>query len=40
MVGEDLLAAPLFAGQTSRTVTLPPGKWYDFYTGKLAENRK
>lgn len=36
MVGEYLLIAPLFAGQTSRTVVLPKGKWYDFYTGKLA----
>lgn len=36
MVGENLLVAPLFAGQQSRTVTLPPGKWYDFYTGQLA----
>lgn len=36
MVGEHLLVAPLFAGQTSRSVVLPKGKWYDFYTGKLA----
>jgi alpha-D-xyloside xylohydrolase len=35
MVGEDLLVAPLFAGQRTRTVILPPGKWFDFYTGKL-----
>jgi alpha-D-xyloside xylohydrolase len=34
MVGDALLVAPLFAGQTSRTVILPNGKWYDFYTGK------
>jgi alpha-glucosidase (family GH31 glycosyl hydrolase) len=33
MVGHDLLVAPMFAGQTSRTVVLPPGRWYDFYTG-------
>lgn len=36
MVGNDLLVAPLFAGQQTRKVTLPPGKWYDFYTGRLA----
>jgi alpha-glucosidase (family GH31 glycosyl hydrolase) len=36
MVGENLLVAPLFAGETSRQVVLPKGKWYDFYTGKLA----
>ncbi len=36
MVGDNLLIAPLFAGETSRKVVLPKGKWYDFYTGKLA----
>ncbi len=36
MVGDNLLVAPLFAGETSRTVILPAGKWYDFYTGALA----
>jgi len=36
MAGEYLLVAPLFKGQTSRSVILPKGKWYDFYTGKLA----
>jgi alpha-glucosidase (family GH31 glycosyl hydrolase) len=36
MAGEYLLVAPLFAGQTSRKVILPKGKWFDFYTGKLA----
>ncbi|WP_221390575.1 TIM-barrel domain-containing protein [Dyadobacter sp. NIV53] len=38
MAGEYLLVAPLFAGQTSRKVILPKGKWYDFYTGQLAGN--
>lgn len=33
MVGPSLLVAPLFAGETSREVILPQGKWYDFYTG-------
>ena len=36
MVGENLLIAPLFAGETERKVILPQGRWYDFYTGKLA----
>lgn len=36
MVGDFLLVAPMFAGSTTRQVLLPPGKWYDFYTGKLA----
>ncbi|WP_439580906.1 glycoside hydrolase family 31 protein [Dyadobacter bucti] len=38
MAGEYLLVAPLFTGETSRKVILPKGKWYDFYTGKLAGN--
>jgi len=36
MTGEYLLVAPLFAGQTSRKVVLPKGRWYDFYTGQYA----
>jgi alpha-D-xyloside xylohydrolase len=35
MVGDNLLVAPLFAGQKSRKVILPKGKWFDFYTGKF-----
>lgn len=38
MAGEYLLVAPLFKGQTEREVILPEGKWFDFYTGKLAGN--
>jgi alpha-glucosidase (family GH31 glycosyl hydrolase) len=38
MAGEYLLIAPFFKGQTEREVILPEGKWYDFYTGKLAGN--
>ncbi|TCD28555.1 DUF5110 domain-containing protein [Pedobacter psychrodurus] len=34
MAGENLLVAPMFTGQKSRTVILPAGKWFDFYTGK------
>ncbi|WP_128546391.1 glycoside hydrolase family 31 protein [Larkinella soli] len=36
MAGEYLLVAPMFAGQTSRKVILPKGRWYDFYTGRFA----
>ena len=36
MLGDNLLVAPMFAGQTSRKVYLPAGNWYDFYSGKLA----
>lgn len=35
MVGPSILVAPIFAGEESRKVVLPQGKWYDFYTGKL-----
>lgn len=38
MAGEYLLVAPLFTGQKSRTVTLPTGNWYDFYTGERVGN--
>lgn len=33
LLGASLLVAPLVAGQTGRTVYLPPGGWYDFETG-------
>jgi alpha-D-xyloside xylohydrolase len=36
MMGDYVLVAPMFDGETSRKVILPEGKWYDFYTGKLA----
>jgi alpha-glucosidase (family GH31 glycosyl hydrolase) len=36
MAGDYLLVAPLFAGQKTRKVVLPKGKWYDFYTGAFA----
>ncbi|MEO5594335.1 MAG: TIM-barrel domain-containing protein [Chitinophagaceae bacterium] len=38
MAGEYLLVAPLFTGGTTRTVVLPKGNWYDFYTGYFAGN--
>lgn len=38
MMGENILVAPLFAGDEGRKVILPKGNWYDFYTGKLVGN--
>lgn len=38
MAGEYLLVAPMFNGQTQRTVLLPKGDWYDFYTGEYVGN--
>lgn len=38
MAGEYLLVAPLFKGQKERTVLLPQGNWYDFYTGEYVGN--
>jgi alpha-D-xyloside xylohydrolase len=32
MFGASVMVAPLFAGQQSRPVYLPPGDWYDFWT--------
>ena len=36
MFGDALLVAPIAPGVKSRQVLLPPGKWYDFHTGKYA----
>ncbi len=38
MMGDVLLVAPMFGRQKERTVVLPPGNWYDFYTGELVGN--
>lgn len=35
-LGDSLLVAPIAPGAKSRSVLLPPGKWYDFHTGKYA----
>jgi alpha-glucosidase (family GH31 glycosyl hydrolase) len=34
LVGDRMMVAPLFEGETSRTVILPRGEWDDFWTGK------
>jgi alpha-D-xyloside xylohydrolase len=36
MFGPNILVAPMIAGEKSRKVVLPSGKWFDFYTGKFA----
>ena len=33
LMGDSLLVAPMFAGQAVRKVVLPPGDWFDFYSG-------
>lgn len=40
MMGDAMLVAPMFAGEESREVVLPPGKWYDFYTGEYVGEHK
>lgn len=35
MIGDLMLVAPLFAGEPSHRLTLPPGQWRDFWTGEL-----
>ena len=39
MVGESILAAPIFEPRAvQRTVHLPPGTWYDFWTDEVYES--
>lgn len=35
---DDMLVAPIFCGQTGRTVYLPKGKWKDYYSDKVYES--
>jgi len=37
MVGDRMMVAPLFAGEESRAVVLPDGKWHDFWTGETLQ---
>ena len=37
MIGDRMMAAPLFAGESSRKVVLPLGTWHDFWTGELVQ---
>ena len=36
MMGPSMLVAPVFTGQTERSIVLPDGRWYNFYTGEFA----
>ena len=33
LFGPDLLVAPMYRGGTRRTVWLPPGEWFDYWSG-------
>jgi alpha-D-xyloside xylohydrolase len=37
MMGDRLMIAPLFAGEASRTIQMPEGKWHDFWTGEVLQ---
>jgi len=34
MIGDCLMAAPMFPGKNEREVLLPPDRWFDYYTGE------
>lgn len=40
MFGDSVLAAPIFAGQSGRSVYLPAGDWYDFWTHQMVAGGK
>jgi alpha-D-xyloside xylohydrolase len=40
LVGPGLLVAPVVAGQATRSVYLPEGAWYDFWTGARHEGSR
>ena len=40
MLGPSLLVAPIFTGQKKRTVYLPEGNWYDFWTQRKYPGRR
>jgi alpha-D-xyloside xylohydrolase len=37
MIGDRMMAAPLFAGEPARKIILPAGRWHDFWTGEALE---
>jgi alpha-D-xyloside xylohydrolase len=37
MIGDRLMAAPLFAGEKQRNVVLPAGTWHEFWSGRSLE---
>ncbi|MGI4792462.1 MAG: TIM-barrel domain-containing protein [Janthinobacterium lividum] len=40
LMGDFLLVAPMVAGQESRLVYLPEGRWHDFWTGAVLEGKQ
>lgn len=38
MMGPSILVAPVFTGQKERSIVLPEGRWFDFYTGDYVGN--
>jgi alpha-D-xyloside xylohydrolase len=38
MVGDRMMVAPLFAGESGRNVVLPQGDWHDFWTGEPVQS--
>jgi alpha-D-xyloside xylohydrolase len=40
LVGEDLLVAPVFAGERQRKVYLPAGRWFDFWTEQRFDGKQ
>ena len=40
LVGESLLVALAFAGEMSRSVYLPEGEWFDYWTGKRQSGKQ
>jgi alpha-D-xyloside xylohydrolase len=40
LMGESLLIAPVTAEQSQRTVYLPEGGWFDFWTGNMYSGKK
>jgi alpha-D-xyloside xylohydrolase len=37
MVGDRMLVAPMFAGESGRRLSLPEGKWHEFWSGAATE---
>jgi alpha-D-xyloside xylohydrolase len=37
MIGDRMMVAPLFAGESNRRVVLPKGDWHNFWTGETLE---
>jgi alpha-D-xyloside xylohydrolase len=40
LIGDRMLVAPMFAGETERKVTFPKGNWHNFWTGLAVEGGK